>query len=554
MLDIFGFEDFKVNSFEQLCINFANEKLQQHFNAQVFKQEQEIYIREAIRWDPIDEPDNQACIAMLANRPPEQPVGLFALLDEQCRLPKCTHKTFTEKLFAVHKEAHPQGVLASAPRQSKLMPNEGFVVRHYAGNVTYTSDGFLQKNNNSLHEDLELVLQGASDDFLRALLEDEKATEKTAKTDGDGGGGGKKKSSASKARFSSVSAHFVGQLNSPCDTLGATSSHFVRCVNPNTKKLANAFHGGHVLHQLRCSGMMEALRLMHAGFPTRCPYEDLYDRYKDMMPRSIASLDSPSFCEILLMALGLDKADYQLGITKVFFRAGKLAFLDQLTGSEYKELAPDIANKVRIWLIKKRWRRHTIAVVAFLRLQRTLADLRLVRKFVAAARFMTLMANRPMLSLKRAREIRMRNAAVLAQKAARQFILAARYYKIQWATRFVERLWRGHMARKRNGGRLAEIRAKRKAAEAERRKAEEAAAKERAKEEAERIREMARNANGGAPLSTQSAAKYNQKTRPIKAVEVEAGAGAGGMAGGMGGGGMAMSETCSSGSRSSRRL
>ena len=105
--------------------------------------------------------------------------------------------------------------------------------------------------------------------------------------------------------------------------------------------------------------MMEALRLMHAGFPTRCPYEDLYDRYKDIMPRSIAALDSPSFCEILLMALGLDKNDYQLGITKVFFRAGKLAFLDELTGSEYKELAPDIANKVRqrsptLWLIKNR--------------------------------------------------------------------------------------------------------------------------------------------------------------------------------------------------------
>ena len=108
------------------------------------------------------------------------------------------------------------------------------------------------------------------------------------------------------------------------------------------------------------------------------------------MPRSIAALDSPSFCEILLMALGLDKNDYQLGITKVFFRAGKLAFLDELTGSEYKELAPDIANKVRIWLIKKRWRRHTIAVVAFLRLKRTLADLRLVRKLYSAASFMVL--------------------------------------------------------------------------------------------------------------------------------------------------------------------
>ena len=135
VLDIFGFEDFKVNSFEQLCINFANEKLQAHFNTQVFKQEQEIYIREAIRWDPIDEPDNQACIALLANRPPATPVGLFALLDEQCRLPKCTHKTFTLKLVEAHKAAVSGGVLSSPPRGSGLVGDEGFVIRHYAGQV-----------------------------------------------------------------------------------------------------------------------------------------------------------------------------------------------------------------------------------------------------------------------------------------------------------------------------------------------------------------------------------------------------------------------------------
>ena len=142
VLDIFGFEQFEVNTFEQLCINFANERLQAHFNSSVFKTEQEIYIREAIRWDPIDEPDNQECISILAARPPAVPVGLFALLDEQCRLPKCTHKTFTEKLFHAHKEGASNGVLASVPRGCGLLANEGFVVRHYAGQVLYHSDGF----------------------------------------------------------------------------------------------------------------------------------------------------------------------------------------------------------------------------------------------------------------------------------------------------------------------------------------------------------------------------------------------------------------------------
>ena len=360
VLDIFGFEDFQVNSFEQLCINFANEKLQAHFNQQVFRQEQEIYIREAIRWDPIAEPNNQECIEMIANKTANAttPVGLFALLDEQCKLPKCTDKTFTEKIFQTHKSAFSNTLLQHVPRGSGLLNNEGFVIRHYAGRVTYTSDGFRQKNNNMLHEDLDLVLKSAEDPFVAHLVQQTEpppapSSNKRAKT-----------------RFSSVSGHFSTQLISLTDTLQATSSHFVRCINPNKKKNPNDFTGGHVLHQLRCSGMMEALRLMHEGFPTRCPYEDLYDRYKEMMPRSIAELDSPSFCEILLLALGLDKSDYQLGITKVFFRAGKLAFLDSLTGSEYKELAPDIVNKVRVWLIKKRWRRHTIAVVAFLRLKR----------------------------------------------------------------------------------------------------------------------------------------------------------------------------------------
>lgn len=383
-----------------MCINFANERLQAHFNTPVFRQEQEIYIREAIRWDPIEEPNNQACITMLEARGGASGVGIFALLDEQCRLPKCTFKTFTEKVLQTHKEAVSHGTLSTVPRGCGLVNNEGFVIRHYAGQILYHTDGWIQKNNNSLHADLELVFQTAEDPFLKTLVA---ATQVKAEGAAKGGKGNK-----SGARFSSVSAHFITQLRSLTQTLEATSSHFVRCINPNTFKQPNNFAGAHVLHQLRCSGMMEALRLMHEGFPTRCPYEDLYDRYKDIMPRSIATLDSPSFCEILLMALGLDKADYQLGITKVFFRAGKLAFLDELTGSEYKELAPDIANKVRIWLIKKRWRRHTIAVVALLRLGKVLRALSLRRKVMEACEFMVLMANRPMLSLKRARQLRAR--------------------------------------------------------------------------------------------------------------------------------------------------
>lgn len=429
------------------------------------------------------------------------------MLDEQCRLPKCTYKTFTEKVFEVHKAAVSSNLLMPVPRSSGLTGNEGFVVKHYAGQVLYHTDGFLQKNNNSLHADLEGVIRSVGDPFVVQLLDRVEAVAPEVKEKA----GGKK----GAARFSSVSAHFISQLASLTGTLEATSSHFVRCVNPNTIKAADTFAGGHVLHQLRCSGMMEALRLMHAGFPTRCPYDDLYGRYKDMMPRSIAALDSPSFCEILLMALGLNKEDYQLGITKIFFRAGKLAFLDELTGSEYKELAPDIANKVRVWLIKKRWRRHTIAVVAFLRLKRALNDLRLVRNLYNAAFFLNLMANRPMLSLKRAREIRRRNAAVRLQQNARMAVQLNRMHKTKWAVFMAQRVVRGHIVRKQHGGKLADIRARRRAEEEARRKAAELEAKARASEEVERIKQMARS-NTGANPNSQSMAKYASKSRPQK--------------------------------------
>ena len=280
-------------------------------------------------------------------------------------------------------------------------------------------------------------------------------------------------------------------------------------------------------------GMMEALRLMHEGFPTRCPYDSLYERYKDVMPKSIAMLDSPSFCEILLLALGLDKSDYQLGITKVFFRAGKLAFLDDLTGSDYKELAPDIANKVRRWLIKKRWRRHTIAVVAVGRMVRFLAELRLLRRLVTACRFMLLMATAPKLSVRRAREIRRRNAAIRLQSRGRALVAMTRFHRFHWATYFVQRMARGHAARKTHGAPLADLRERRRAAAAAAREREEADAAARRAGETERVRAMAKSSAGGANAA---------KSRPRPAEVANGVSGAGGGSGSVGvGGGIVMS-------------
>ena len=221
-------------------------------------------------WEPIAEPDNQPCIHMLANRQ-GRPVGIFALLDEQCRLPKCTYKTFVDRVFEEHRDSAAGGVLGRPPRGSALVANEGFAVRHYAGSVTYHAEGFLQKNNNSLHADLDLLLRATQHPFVQEVL-------KTADAAAADAPDAPAKRSKSGGRFSSISAHFLTQLGELHASVQETTSHFVRCINPNTLKEADAFRGAHVLHQLRCSGMMEALRLMHAGFPTRCPFDALYER------------------------------------------------------------------------------------------------------------------------------------------------------------------------------------------------------------------------------------------------------------------------------------
>lgn len=526
VLDIFGFEVFEVNSFEQLCINFANEKLQGHFNACIFKQEQEIYMREAIKWEPIDEPDNEECIAMLESRTPQSP-GIFHILDEQCRLAKATDEAFTRKVYEVHNASkalarprHGGGKAAGAG----LTTDEAFVVRHYAGEVCYYTYTFLDKNNNVLHADLEAVVQSSSDAFVQEVLgnattgkENETAAPSASSARLGQAGAGRGPSTLS--RFSSVSGQFVKQLGELIAMLRATNSHFVRCINPNTRKAPGAFDGGRVLAQLRCSGMIEALRLMHAGFPTRCPYDDLYDRYKSMMPKQIAALDSQAFCEVLLMALGLDKGDYQLGITRVFFRAGKLAFLDSLRSSEYEELAPDIVNKVRVWLIRRRFRRHTIAVVAFLRINRTLSELRARNRIYKCFRMAVLLTNRPMLSLKRARELLRRRAATTIQAYARRQIVLARQHRELWATFTVQRLVRGFLARARYGPELRAARATRAEALRAERTAAEEAKRQSEREELERVRQLANAAAAAAscgPGTSRFAdpSRYASKQRP----------------------------------------
>ncbi|KAJ9548305.1 hypothetical protein OSB04_020848 [Centaurea solstitialis] len=297
VLDIYGFECFKNNSFEQFCINFANEKLQQHFNEHVFKMEQEEYRKEEITWSYIEFIDNQDVLDLIEKKP----IGVIALLDEACMFPKSTHETFANKLFQN---------LRSHPRLGKAKFSETDFT------VNYQTDSFLDKNRDYVVVDHCNLLSSSKCCFIAGLfpaLPEE--------------------SSRSSYKFSSVASRFKQQLQALMDTLSSTEPHYVRCVKPNSVNRPQMFENQSVLHQLRCGGVLEAVRISLAGYPTRKTYHEFVDRFGLIAMEAMGgSYDGRAMTEKILQKLKLE--NYQLGKTKVFLRAGQIGVLDaQRAGS-----------------------------------------------------------------------------------------------------------------------------------------------------------------------------------------------------------------------------
>eukprot|EP01119_Soliformovum_irregulare_P017877 TRINITY_DN5376_c0_g1_i4.p1 TRINITY_DN5376_c0_g1~~TRINITY_DN5376_c0_g1_i4.p1 ORF type:complete len:1818 (+),score=627.39 TRINITY_DN5376_c0_g1_i4:113-5566(+) len=371
ILDISGFEIFEVNSFEQMCINFANEKIQQYFNVQILQQEQEIYLLEGLKWRKVEYQDNQEVINLVEGKR----TGIFALLDEECIMPKGTDKSFTSKVHTNHTSNNNLAVPV-AKGKMRLTKDEGFVIKHFAGEVTYTSKNFLDKNNDTLHNDLQTLLMSTKKIMLRSIFkptadEDERADDRS-----------------SNKRFRSVSGRFQGQLTLLINELNSTTSHFIRCIKPNEVQKPQIFNNHSVMTQLRYNGMCTALELMQVGFPTRIAFDELYVRYSPFLPLAFANLKPIIFCEALLVALDLHGGkDFQMGLTKVFFKAGKLKFLDELTSTS-KDDIDKVVGKVRKWLAAKRWRGAIFAVKSLNRLQKQVEGIRRVKKWRRLGRFM----------------------------------------------------------------------------------------------------------------------------------------------------------------------
>ncbi|XP_062406205.1 myosin VIa isoform X1 [Sardina pilchardus] len=341
VLDIAGFEYFEHNSFEQFCINYCNEKLQQFFNERILKEEQELYQKEGLGVNEVHYVDNQDCIDLVEAKL----VGILDILDEENRLPQPSDQHFAEMVHSKHKNHF----RLTVPRKSKLAvhrnvrDDEGFIVRHFAGAVCYETTKFVEKNNDALHMSLEVLVSQSKDRFVSELFENSNNSKDS-------------KQKAGKLSFISVGNKFKTQLNILLEKLRSTGSSFIRCVKPNLKMVSHQFEGAQILSQLQCSGMVSVLDLMQGGFPSRAPFHELYNMYKQYMPAKLTRLDPRLFCKALFKALGLNEKDYKFGLTKVFFRPGKFAEFDQIMKSDPDHLA-ELVKQVNKWLICSRWKK-----------------------------------------------------------------------------------------------------------------------------------------------------------------------------------------------------
>ncbi|KAG7471466.1 myosin-16-like [Solea senegalensis] len=358
VLDIAGFEIFEFNSFEQLCINFTNEKLQQFFNHHMFVLEQEEYKKEGIDWVFIDFGlDLQACIDLL-----ERPMGIFSILEEQCVFPKATDGTFKASLYDNHLGKSSNFL---KPKPGKKGAEAHFELVHYAGTVGYNITGWLEKNKDPLNETVVGLFQKSSMPLLALLFKEEEGTAGTKK---------QKKGSS----FQTVSNFYREQLNKLMSTLRSTAPHFVRCIIPNEFKKSGVTDNHLILHQLACNGVLEGIRICRKGFPNRLQYPEFKQRYCILNPNVIPKgfVDNKKASELILGSVGLDNMEYRIGHSKVFFRAGVLAKLEDMRDERLAKIITLLQSQLRGTLMRIEFKKMVDRRIALMAIQRN------VRKFL----------------------------------------------------------------------------------------------------------------------------------------------------------------------------
>lgn len=418
VLDIYGFETFEVNSFEQFCINYANEKLQQQFNQHVFKLEQEQYLKEGIEWKMIDFYDNQPCIDLI-----ETKLGILDLLDEECRMPRGSDESWVGKLFEkCSKYKH-----FDKPR----FGTSAFLIKHFSDTVQYESFGFLEKNRDTVSKELVNVLRLSKMKLCHKLMT--ASDESPQSEDGEVGKSGVKlvvsaarsQPMTQKQQRKTVGSQFRESLTLLITTLHNTTPHYVRCIKPNDDKAAFQWEAPKIVQQLRACGVLETVRISAAGFPSRWTYEDFYDRYRLLCKRvQIVDWNVKATCGNIVRNWLTDPDKYRLGNTQIFFRAGQVAYLEQLRSDLRKKHIIKVQSLIRRFICRNK----------YLRLKRTALGLQ--------------RHARGMLARKRADNLRKNRAAIKIQRYVRGWLQRTKYRRIRRTIRGLQTYARGLLARR----------------------------------------------------------------------------------------------------------
>ncbi|XP_029469861.1 unconventional myosin-Va-like isoform X2 [Rhinatrema bivittatum] len=418
VLDIYGFETFEVNSFEQFCINYANEKLQQQFSLCVFKLEQEEYMREEIPWMLIDFCDNQPCLDLI-----EAKLGILDLLDEECKMPKGSDQSWVQKLYDRH-------LRSSRHFKKPRMSNEAFIVCHFADAVEYCSLGFLEKNRDTIHLEPVSILRASKSKLVAELFRDESkdGTPSLAKTplvpNMTVSSIRKSVPASSREHRKTIGCQFRTSLQKLMDTLNSTAPHYVRCIKPNDQKQPFMFDPCYVVHQLRACGVLESVRISATGYPSRWTYAEFIGRYRVVMREEDVASNDKNMCRLTLDHLLKDSDKYQLGNTKIFLRAGQVAYLEKLRAAKLHEACVLIQKTLRRWMVRRSYLRLRLAAIA-------------IQKYT-----------RGFLARRLARHLRQTRAAVVLQKQYRMRVLRRLFLLLRAAVLTIQAFARGMFARR----------------------------------------------------------------------------------------------------------
>ena len=440
VLDIFGFECFKVNSFEQLCINFTNERLQQFFNTFVFKLEEELYKKEDIPWDPLDFPDNQDAVDLLAD--PRS--GIFSMLDEECLVPQGSDKGFCNKIVSKYNQHHKRFDVIKTKQ-------DWFVIRHFAGPVGYSSENFLEKNKDQLPQPVYDVMKASDNQFIaslfveqetRRLVNQENSSPGRASFGGPGGGGGRESVGGGGPRRKialTVSNEFKDQLQLLMETVKHTEPHFIRCIKPNPQNLPDVYDRPSVCEQLRYGGVLQAVQVSRAGYPVRAGHADMWLDFKCIIPRH----SREKFEKIQPR----DQAQHMMQILEI----------------ELKIPRHPITNSVS-WAVGKSlvFMKHE----AYERLQSARLKLRNDSSTKIQARYRAMMAKKYFAKIKlsmvrlqalwrgklariRVEKIRQEKAALFLQSVARMTIQRLAFLRSRSSAIHIQSVWKGIIARRK---------------------------------------------------------------------------------------------------------